>query len=134
MAKDEEAKLDARGQVTLPLGGVDYGLRPSFAAISAIERKLRPLPALVAEGGRGDLSLADMGIIAAELMRAYGEANPSDELADTYKTSKPERLAELIYEAGSPRILARLLVVLIGSFNGGYTASGEAKPPETKKK
>lgn len=127
----ELPKLDARGQITLPLDGQDYQLRPSRTAISAIEAKLRPLTALVAEGSRGDLSLKDMGVISAELMHAFAEVNPKHELIDDYRGAKPERLADLIYEAGSPRILARLLAVLIGALNGGYTASGEARPPAT---
>jgi hypothetical protein len=124
--------VDARGEITLPLGGHEYHLRPSRIAISAIEKQLRPLPALVAEGARGDLSLVDQAVIAAELMKAWGLANAGDPMAEQHKGAKPERLADLIYESGGTRILARLLAVMIGALNGGYTAAGEMRPPEKK--
>lgn len=130
-AAAEEPEVDTRGEITLPLDGVDYHLRPSRKAISAIEKKLRPLPALVAEGSRGDLSLVDMSIIAAELMHAWAEANPSGERALGHREAKPERLADLIFEAGAPGIFTRLLLVLMGAMNGAYTAAGERKPTET---
>lgn len=133
MAKPkEDPQVDTRGEITLPLGGVEYHLRPSRTAISAIEAKLRPLPALVAESSRGDLSLKDMGIIAVEFMRAWAEANPKGERVVGHRDANPDKVSDLIYESGAPKIFARLVAVLMGALNGGYTASGERKPTETK--
>lgn len=128
---EEEPKVNVRGEITLPLGGEDYGLRPSRTAIEAIEEKVRPLAGLVAEAGRGDLGLKDMATIAAELMKAYGAAHPELPNVQTYREASVDRLKDLIHEAGQVRILTRISVVLIGAINGGFTAAGEMKPTET---
>ena len=125
---EAEAKLNPLGEISLPLDGQQYQLRPSRKAISNIEQQLRSLPQLAADARSGMLSIEEMGLIAAELMRAFGEANPEDPLVRDYKGAKPDVLADLIYEAGAPAINSRLMLVLIGALTGGYTASGEAKP------
>ncbi len=120
-------EANERGEVTLKLEGVEYHLRPSREAISAIERQLRPLTALHADAQRYELTLEEMAIIAAEMMRAYGKSHPDDPLVTDYRGAKPERLADLIFEVGAPRICVRLLVVLTAALTGGVTAAGELK-------
>ena len=126
-----EAAADTRGQVSVELDGQEYLLRPSFEAIAACERQLRPLYQLATEASRGELSLDDMGVIVAEMMRAQGKADPDGPLAADYKGARAERCSQLVYEAGAPGVCARLMVVLIGALNGGYDAKGEAKAPAT---
>lgn len=129
-----ETTLDSRGQLALELGGRKYVLRPSFEANLAIERKLRPLPALALSAEHNSLTLDEMGVIVAEWMRAFGKANPEDELATDYKGAKAERCAELIFESGSMGVCMKLYLVLLGAVTGGYDASGEAKALTGKKK
>lgn len=127
-AKNETIEVDTRGQVTAPLGGVEYVLRPSYEAIMAAERETGlSLFDLAGQASNGRMSLEHMGIVTAAMMRAYGKANPEDPLKTSYIGAKAEKVAELIYEAGGPRIMGRLTVLLVGALTGGYTASGEAK-------
>lgn len=120
--------VDDRGQMLVPLGGYDYVLRPSEEAIANIERQLgRSLYQLATAAPAGGLSLDDMAVIIAEMMRAYGKANPDDPAVASYCGAKTESLRGMIYEAGAPSIVARLSIVLVGAMAGGYTASGEAR-------
>lgn len=130
-----EASLDTFGQMTLPIGGEEYRLRPSFEAINAIEEELgRSLYDLSQGAARGALSVREMGVIAAEMMKAQGKTlGAKDPAALDYQGAKPDRVARLIYEAGAPKICARLMVVLVGALNGNYTAEGEAKAGEETK-
>jgi len=119
---------DTRGQITLPVDGTEYVLRPSYEAIMAIERiTRRSLYELAGEATQGRMSCEVMAIVCAEMMRAFGKANPEDPLASSYRGAKPEALGPMIYEAGGPKVCARLAVVLIGALTGGYDSSGEAK-------
>jgi hypothetical protein len=128
---EDVKKLDDQGQITVPLDGQDYVLRPSFNAIRAIERYGRPsgraLAQFADEASRYALSIDDMGFIVSEFMRAHGVACPEDPLATDYKNAKPDRCAELIYETGVPRIAIRLYAILAGAIAGGYTPSGERR-------
>ena len=118
--------VDTQGQITVPLDGRNYVLRPSFEAIASIERKLgRSLYELSGQALRGVLTIDDMAVVVSEMMRAYAKAHPETEEITTYRSVKVERVAEMIFEAGSPNITARIAVVLVGAVTGGYTASGE---------
>lgn len=133
---EDEVVPDLRGHVTLPLDGQEFELRPSRKAIAAIERQTRPLFVLAQDAARGALSLDELSVIVTEMMRAYGEAEPQDPLVRHYKGVTLDRVADLIYEAGQPKVCARVMVVLTGALTGGYTAAGEAKagtatPPTT---
>jgi hypothetical protein len=125
-------KLDDRGQLSIKLDA-EYVLRPSHEAIMEAEKQtglsLFDLAGLAANARMG---LECMSILVATMMRAYGKANPDDPKKTTYLTASPDRLAGMIYEAGVPRIMGGLTVLLAGAINGGYTASGEAKQPGTK--
>jgi len=121
-------KLDTQGQVSVELGGAPYVLRPSQEAIAACERETGlSLFDLATLAANSRLRLDHMGIVVAELMRAYGKARPEDPKNTSYLGAKAEKVSGLIYEAGPPRIMAALTVILAGAINGGYTASGEAK-------
>lgn len=118
---EQPTAIPERGEGELELDGVRYRLRPSHAAIRAIERRTdRSLLALVRMGNVGDLPLASLGIIAAELIRAGAE----DEMT---RSVSADHLEELILEEGIPGANARLTLVLLDAATGGRTASGEVK-------
>lgn len=112
-----------RGEHELVLAGVTYVLRPSHAAIRAIERKTeRSLLELLRLGNGGALTSDMLGEIGAQLIRAG--ADPNDQGTQNVN---PERVAELIYEEGTGKAMARLTLCLVDAATGGRTASGEAK-------
>jgi hypothetical protein len=123
-------KLDTQGQLSVELGGTAYVLRPSQEAISACERETGlSLFDLATLAANSRMRLDQIGTVVAELMRAYGKAHPEDPNKTSYLGAKSEKVADLAYEAGAPRIMAALTVILAGAINGGYTASGEARTP-----
>jgi hypothetical protein len=112
-----------RGEHDLTLGKKSYRLRPSHQAMLAIEQKTeKSTLALVRLGNTGDLTLTQLGIIAAELIRAG--ADPKDSAA---RNVDDERVAELIYEHGLPAVTSRLTLCLLDAATGGRTSEGEAK-------
>lgn len=114
----------SRGEHELTLGGKLYPLRPSHAAIETIEAQTGcSLLTLVRKGNVGDLSLAQLGVIAAELIRAG-----ADEKDTMTQAVAAERIGELIYEQGAIATMPRLTLCLVDAAAGGRTASGEAKP------
>ena len=52
-----------RGEAALPIGGRDYVLRPTFAALVAAEEELGSLFALVERAGEGRLRLAELAAL-----------------------------------------------------------------------
>lgn len=123
----QTVKLDERGQLSITLDA-DYVLRPSAEAIMEAERETGlSLYDLASLAANSRMRLDQMGICVAAFMRAHGKACPDDPMIATYRAAKPARLAELIFEAGAPRIMGGLTVLLAGAINGGYTSSGEAK-------
>jgi len=127
---EPEIEVDVRGQVTAPLDGVDYVLRPSEEAILAAERQCGcSLHVLTEKATYSRLTLDEMAIIVTEMMRAHGKADSS--AGPSYSGAKVERVRTMIYEAGAPRITARLVVLLRGALTGGFTASGEWKASGT---
>jgi hypothetical protein len=124
----KQDEVDVRGEITVPLDGQEYVLRPSFEAVSRIERELgRGLYDLANLALVGRLSFSDMGVIIAEMMHAYGKSNPDDPLNSTYRAATAQRMSELVFEHGGPSVMARVAVVLVGALSGGYTSSGEVK-------
>lgn len=122
----EQAGVDARGQISVELGGEWFVLRPSEEALAAAEEDLDlSLEQMVALAQFSRLTLAQMAVLVLHMMRAYGKANPDASAA--YRASNVERLRALIFEAGVPRIRARLVPLLTGAMTGGYTAEGELK-------
>jgi len=113
--------IPERGEHDLVLAGINYRLRPSHAAIRAIEKKTeRSLLELIQLASRGALTFDQLGVVAAELIRA-GATNELDKRVD------PERIAELIFEGGVGPALARVQLALIDAATGGRTSTGEAK-------
>jgi hypothetical protein len=131
--EDAIVKLDPRGQLSIRLDGQDFTLRPSVEAILEAESgtglSLFDLASLAANSR---MRLDQMGTVVASFMRAQGKANPEDPLKTSYLGANAETLTELIMEAGIPRIMGGLTVLLAGALNGGYTASGEPKAAGTK--
>lgn len=120
------AGVDARGQLSVELGGGRYILRPSEEAIAAIEEDLgHSLEQLVAMTAYSRLTLQQTAVIVTHMMHAYGRANP-DAGAD-YRGAKVETVRTHIFEAGVPKIRARLMPLLSGAMTGGYTSAGELK-------
>jgi hypothetical protein len=118
---DQPAAIPERGEHELTLAGVTYRLRPSHAATRAIEAKtgvaILPLARL---GARAELSSLQLGIIAAELIKAGAE----DEMT---RRVNAERIEELIFEEAIYVAQGTLSACLVDAATGGRTASGEAK-------
>lgn len=121
--------VNASGEITITLDA-DYVLRPSYAAISAIEEATgESIIALANRAANGVLKLKDSAIIATEMLKAWGREAGEGSSPDQRAASKfgAEGVAKLIYEQGLPGINARLAIVLIAAATGGYTAAGKAK-------
>jgi hypothetical protein len=113
-----------RGEHELRLGRKTYRLRPSYAAIRAAEARagVSLLP-MVRKGNVGDLTIEQLGAIAAELIRAG-----ADEKDSMTRSVDAERIGELIFEEGIASCAARITLCLLDAASGGRKASGEAKP------
>ncbi len=120
-----------RGEHSLPLGSKAYRLRPAFQASVAIEDETGlSLIELFRKANHCSLSYAEMGIIVAEYARAG--AAEDDKMT---RAVSAERMAELIYEEGTARVIATIVLLLGDAISGGRTSSGEAKAvtaPETE--
>lgn len=115
-----------RGEHELTLAGITYRLRPSHGALKTIETKIgRATLSLIRLGNASDLTLSQLGVIAAEFIRVG--ANPDDRFT---RNISAERIEELIFEEGLPHATARLTLCLLDAATGGRTASGEAKAAE----
>jgi hypothetical protein len=127
VAESEEVHVDVQGQITVPLDA-EYVLRPSFKALQNIERLSGKDHAQLAHDAiQQRMSYDDMAIVICEMMKAHGEANPSDPLKTTYLHAKPESLAPHIFAAGKTKICIRLAILLVASLSGGYTPEGELR-------
>ncbi|WP_230630699.1 gene transfer agent family protein [Sphingomonas sp. Leaf37] len=125
-AGDQPTANAERGEHELTLAGTLYRLRPSHSALKAIEKKTeRATLSLVRLGNTGDLTLGQMGIIAAELIRAG--ADRDDRFT---RNISAERIEELIFEEGLPHATSRLTLCLLDAATGGRDASGDVKAAE----
>jgi hypothetical protein len=125
---EDIVELDVRGQITVPLEGQDFVLRPSFEAIVEIEKALgKSHEQLAHEAVRFQLTYLELGVICVHMMQAHAKACPDDPLVTSYRGAKPERLQSMIYEAGKAKVTTRVAVLLAGALSGGYTAKGEVK-------
>lgn len=131
----ETPLVDTRGQITVTLAAAEYVLRPTFEAIQAAERLIAPLTELTHLAAAQRLTIDQMATLCAEFMKAHGKTLAADDptRAD-HIAAKPERLAKLIYNAGSPKVNGRLTVLLLGALSGGYDAEGESTAPAAKTK
>jgi hypothetical protein len=128
---DAIVKLDERGQLSIRLDD-EYKLRPSVEAILEAETETGlSLFDLASLAANSRMRLDQMGVVVACFMKAHGKANPEDPLKTTYLGANAESLAGLIMEAGVPRIMGALTIILAASLNGGYTQTGEPKAAGT---
>jgi hypothetical protein len=111
----------SRGEHQLVLAGVTYRLRPSRAAVRAIEEKTgKSTLELVSIGNSGGLRLAQLGVIAAQLVHAGAED-------DLTRMITAERFEDLIFEQGLAGPMARFTLCLLDAATGGRTASGNVQ-------
>jgi cell division protein ZapA (FtsZ GTPase activity inhibitor) len=121
---DQQAN-EERGEHDIVLAGRKYRLRPSHSALKAIEKLTgRATLALVRLGNVGELSLEQLGIVGAELIRA----GAADDDSFT-KAVDAERIEEMIFEEdeGLTRAQSRFTLCLLDAATGGRTVSGEVK-------
>src|SRR5690606_38550570 len=87
-----------RGEVPILLGGRTYPMRPSYAAIQAIERQHGPVLTLCTRLGSPlhRLNIDEMATIVTETVKAAGKDRDDKMLQGV----KREKIAELIYEQG----------------------------------
>ena len=122
-------QVNASGEITVTLDA-EYTLRPSYAAIAAIEDATgESIIQLANAAATGRLKLKESAIITTELLKAWGReavegSDPNQRAAARFGV---DGVARQIYEAGQPGINARLALVLIAAATGGYTAAGKAK-------
>ena len=95
-----------RGEASLAIAGMDRKLRPSFAALVAVEEELGPLFALVERAGSGQLRLGEMAALFWHCLAAT-EGLTREQLG--------EALAELGLAACAKPLRALLGQILQGS-------------------
>lgn len=124
---EETVELDTRGQLSVTLGGAEYMLRPSFEAIEKAELQLKKSHEQLAHDAvQMRLTYEELAVLCCEFMKAHARANPSEKRKTSYLGATPEKLKKLIYEGGKVKTNARIVILLTGALNGGYTAEGEA--------
>lgn len=114
-----------RGEVGLSLSGTVYPMLPTFAAVNAIEARLGSvltLAARAAYGGERMLTFSEMGVVAAECVKAAGK----DRSNAMYTGVSAEKFAELIYENGFTDELAKAIGEILANM-----VTGGAKKKET---
>ena len=135
----EEAD-DLRGEVDIVLDGQRFVLRPSYAAIVAMEKKTgKSLLELAAMAEQGLLTQDAQAIVTTELVRAWGRSLVLDEYASAAdkatataaKGANADSMGELLYGVGVMSVQPRLTIVLGMALSGGCLPSGEAKPTVT---
>lgn len=133
---DTPANLNERGEITLELEpGAVYVLRPTFAAIMAIEKATgKALGALHDCAFDASMTLSEAAIIVTECIKAWGaDAASGDE---PHRVAAPQasvrRVAELIYQMpGGLFVTLRVIrVLLAGAATGGYTPQGNPRKGE----
>jgi hypothetical protein len=119
---------EERGEATITLEGVEYGLRPSFTAIQAIEaRTKRSIFRLALAATALDLHNAELGVIVGEMLRAWGVSNPDAPNAKVAAAVDDKRVAEIVFEEGSTKIAPIVGWLLRAALTGGVTSLGEPK-------
>jgi hypothetical protein len=117
-----------RGEGDLALAGKAYRLRPSHDALEAIEDQTgKSIIALARMGNRCDMTLRQVGIVGAELIRAGAEEG--DSFTQNVEAS---RISELAIEEGLHKVQPVLTLVLMDAATGGRTSTGEAKAVPAK--
>lgn len=116
-----------RGEIALPLGGVDYVLRPSHEAIEAFQAVTgKGLMQLARDALQGSMTTGECAQVATECIRAWGRATKK---ASAIGVNAP-RVSELILESdgGFHEAIITIAAMLSLASTGGYTSQGELKP------
>jgi len=110
-----------RGDVRLDIGGDEWVLRPSFAALACIENDVAPLLSLARDAAEGRVRLSDMVAVFRHCMIPDGA---------TQRVPDAETLGGWILESGMVAVMAPyrdlLQTVLAGvaSNDGGHGGQG----------
>lgn len=99
-----------RGEIELLLDGVAHVLRPTFAALVAVEQELGPLLTLVERASGGELKLAEMVALFWHCLRDSGD--PEREAAER------EAFAEAVIRAGLSACAGPLKALLVQVLRG----------------
>lgn len=122
--KPAAAPLAPHEPITITFDGDKYTLQPSVKAVMAMEsatgKSLFQLGQLAAESA---LTMAETGILCAEMIRAWGEATGNT----TASHVGAQRIGELVMGEGSIGAQIKLAVVLGYAVSGGYDAAGNPK-------
>ena len=114
-----------RGEVPILLDGKVYPMRPSYAAIQAIERAHGPILSLVTRLSHPlqRLTIDELATIITETVRAAGKDRDDAMLKGVQK----DRIAELVFEEGVIRVVESLEVLLVNMITGGSKGGGKSK-------
>jgi hypothetical protein len=99
-----------RGEIELLLDGVAHVLRPTFAALVAVEEELGPLLALLERASGGELKLGEMVALFWHCLRDSGD--PILEAADR------EAFAEAVIRTGLAACASPLKALLVQVLKG----------------
>ena len=110
-----------RGEVPIVLGGKTYPMRPSYAAIQAIERQHGSILALATRLAHPlhRLPIDTMAFIVTECIRAAGKDRGDKMLLGVSQ----ERISEMISEQGVVTVVDALDVFLVNMITGGGKGS-----------
>ena len=116
---------DERGELPILLGEKVYPMRPSYAAVKAIESKLGSILALGTKLAHPvhRLTVDELAIIVTESVRAAGEQSGDAML----KAFSVDKVAELIYEQGIMNVVAQVEPLVLNMMRGGTTAKKKAE-------
>lgn len=105
-----------RGEISISLDGSEFVLRPTFEASLAIENQTgKSLFAMAYEADEGRLSLAEMGVVVAEYIKAWGRETEVSSTANV----NTQRITELIFQEGVAKAMPRVALVLAEAITGG---------------
>jgi len=116
-----------RGEQTVMLEGVEYVMRPSFAAIEAIETKTgKALAELMILATAAKLKGVEIAVIVTECVKADLRQRGRGAEADMWQE---RRVAELLMDAegGLFKMITDLVGFLKAAATGEYTSKGELK-------
>ncbi len=106
-----------RGEVPILLDGKLYPMRPSYAAVKAIESSLGPVMAIAPKLAHPmhRLTVNELAVIVTEAVRAAGKER-DDKILQSFST---ERVAELIYDGGVMNVIDQIELLVINMITGG---------------
>ena len=106
-----------RGEVSISLEGVEYVLRPTFEAITAIEDQTgQPLVDLAQAADQHALPVKQAAIVVTECIKAWGRETAQPQLTKF----NAQRIGELIFAEGLLKAQPRVALVLWAALTGGH--------------